>query len=181
MSTTTRLITVAEYDTIPDPPGGRYELRHGELVFMSFVKKPHARVQRNVLAALLARCGEDGEYYPDKEMACRPLPEYELWSIDVALTTTIRWNVTDRWLAGSPELCIEVLSPSNTKREMDDRRETLFRGGCQQFWIIDIDSRTVNTYAADGAMHTYRATDSIPLEPFSNLPLTVAEIFAGLG
>jgi Uma2 family endonuclease len=112
-------------------------------------------------------------------MACRPLPEYEVWSPDVGLTTRERWNATrnDDWLAGSPELAIEVLSPSNTKREMEDRRATLFAGGCQQFWTVDARSRTVTVSTPDGAHQTYTAADSIPLEPYATVPFPVAEIF----
>jgi hypothetical protein len=75
MSTATRLLTVADYDSIPDPPGGRYELHHGQLAFVSYATRQHARAQPNVFAAFLARCGEGGEYYVAMEFACRPLPD----------------------------------------------------------------------------------------------------------
>ena len=177
MSIATRLITVAEYDSIPEPPGGRYELHHGELVFMSFAKKQHARVQRSVFAALFARCGD---YYVGMEFACRPLPEYELWAVDVGATANERWEATsdDDWLAGSPELVIEVLSPSNTKREMDDRRDILFTGGCRQFWTVDYKTRSVTVATPGNPDRTYTGSDSIPLEPFASQPLPLAEIFA---
>ena len=98
----------------------------------------------------------------------------------LACVSKQRWNAakTRDWLAGSPELAIEILSPSNTKREMQDRRETLFRGGCQQFWTVDFDARTVTVSTPDGASKTYIGSDSIPLEPFSSQPLPLAEIFA---
>src|SRR5712692_243196 len=44
-STTTRLMTFAEYELVPNPPGGRYELHHGELVSVPFPKIPHVRAQ----------------------------------------------------------------------------------------------------------------------------------------
>ena len=34
-STPTRLMTFAEYEQVPNPSGGRYELRHGELAVAS--------------------------------------------------------------------------------------------------------------------------------------------------
>jgi Uma2 family endonuclease len=41
-----RLLSVEEYEQIPDPPGGRYELHHGELVFAAFPFKQHKDLQR---------------------------------------------------------------------------------------------------------------------------------------
>jgi Uma2 family endonuclease len=180
MSPATRLVTVEEYAHVPDPPGGRYELRHGVIKFTSFATKQHARVQRNVLGALFARCGSD--YYFTMEFACRPLPEYELWAVDVGLTTTARWNATknDAGLSGSPELAIEVLSPSNTEHEMQDRRETLFQGGCRQFWIVDTKSHAVTVWTHNGKNQIYRGTDSIPLEPYAAAPLPLSKIFAAI-
>jgi hypothetical protein len=35
-ATIPQLLTVEEFNRIPDPPGGRYELRHGEAVFVSY-------------------------------------------------------------------------------------------------------------------------------------------------
>jgi Uma2 family endonuclease len=181
MSTATRLITVAEYDSIPDPPGGRYELQHGELGFATFATKEEAHARRNVFVALFSRCDVDGKYFVGMVFACRPLPGYELWAVDVGVTTTKRWDAAEDkgWLAGSPELAIEILSPSNRKGQMQKRREMLFTGGCLQFWTVDTRKKVVAVFTPNGAVRTYSAADSISLEPYSDRPLTSAEIFAG--
>ena len=41
-------MTFAEYVQIPDPPGERYELYHGELVTVAFPEFSHVRVQRQL-------------------------------------------------------------------------------------------------------------------------------------
>jgi hypothetical protein len=38
--------TVEEYERVPDPPGGRYELHHGELAFPTIPARPHKVLQR---------------------------------------------------------------------------------------------------------------------------------------
>jgi hypothetical protein len=63
---------------------------------------------------------------------------------------------------------------------MQDRRNTLFPGGCRQFWTVDTRSLTVTVFAPDGATKTYTGTDSIALEPYSSEPLPLARIFAGI-
>jgi Uma2 family endonuclease len=42
------LLTVEEFDRIPNPPGGVYELRHGEAVLVTFPGKHHKTLQRRL-------------------------------------------------------------------------------------------------------------------------------------
>ncbi|WP_207691887.1 Uma2 family endonuclease [Desulfonema limicola] len=37
----------------------------------------------------------------------------------------------------APEICIEILSPSNTKNEMEEKKELYFARGTLEFWICD--------------------------------------------
>jgi Uma2 family endonuclease len=36
----------------------------------------------------------------------------------------------------APEICVEVLSPSNTRAEMEEKRELYFEIGCLEFWTV---------------------------------------------
>jgi Uma2 family endonuclease len=49
-----------------------------------------------------------------------------------------------------PELCIEVLSRSNTQAEMNEKRHLFFEGGAQEVWIVDAEG-AVTFYDAEGA------------------------------
>ncbi|MBV8845126.1 MAG: hypothetical protein JO307_20150 [Bryobacterales bacterium] len=51
-TTPTQLMTVAEYDRIPNPPEGVYELYHGELVKVRFPKAPHLKGQQQLRRCL---------------------------------------------------------------------------------------------------------------------------------
>ncbi len=37
----------------------------------------------------------------------------------------------------APELCIEVMSPANSSREMDEKRELYFARGAQEVWLCN--------------------------------------------
>jgi Uma2 family endonuclease len=47
-----------------------------------------------------------------------------------------------------PNLAVEVLSLSNTKREMDRKIDEYFRVGVQLVWLIDPPTRTAEVYTA---------------------------------
>jgi Uma2 family endonuclease len=44
---------------------------------------------------------------------------------------------TNRFFPGGPELAVEILSPNNTRAEIDDRLKDFFASGTQLAWIID--------------------------------------------
>jgi Uma2 family endonuclease len=175
--TETSLLTVEEFAKIPDPPGGRYELHHGECVLVPPPVKEHADIGR-LLARILDRICVG--WIVDKEFAFRPLPEYEVWVADVGMVTEQRWRATQRrgWLSGSPDLVAEVLSPSNTAQEINDRRQTCFQGGCKEFWVLDPKLKTIEVSTPDGQARTYTVNDEIPLDRFAPGKLSVAEVFA---
>jgi Uma2 family endonuclease len=47
-----------------------------------------------------------------------------------------------------PDLAVEVLSPSNTKKEMERKRREYFLGGSKLVWEVDPTRRTVRVYTA---------------------------------
>jgi Uma2 family endonuclease len=55
-----------------------------------------------------------------------------------------RGSILDR----VPDLAIEVLSPSNTKKEMARKRKEYFLGGCTLVWEVDLLKRSVRVYTA---------------------------------
>ena len=42
----------------------------------------------------------------------------------------------NRFFPGAPDLAIEILSPNNTRREIDDRLKDFFASGTQIAWVI---------------------------------------------
>jgi Uma2 family endonuclease len=42
-------------------------------------------------------------------------------------------------LIQAPEICVEVLLPSNAELEMDERRSLYFDAGAKEVWICDLD------------------------------------------
>ncbi len=81
----------------------------------------------------------------------------------------------------APDLCIEVLSPGNTKREMKRKRTDYFTAGVQLVWLIDPAKRTATVYEADDDGTLLAPTDCLDggrLLPGLTLPL--AELFGEL-
>jgi len=171
--TPTKLMTFAEFEQIPDPPGGRYELYHGELVSVAFPEQPHTRAQWQIRRLLESSAADAGIVHT--EMPYRPLPEYEGWRADVAYVSKARWENIDRYLMGAPEIVIEVLSPANRASELADKSDICLANGSLQFWIVDTDLRRGDVFKKDCRFASYKSGQEVPR--FDGT-LTVDAIFA---
>jgi Uma2 family endonuclease len=59
------------------------------------------------------------------------------WASDAFLSANRRSTP----FAEAPEICFEVLSPSNSRIEMDDKRSLYFAAGASEVWVCDKDGR----------------------------------------
>ena len=159
----TRMMTVAEFDQLPESPSCSYELRHGELVKVTRPVLKHVFVQKRLMA-LLDSAGGSGSAVI--EVGFRPLPEHELRIADVAYASGERWAQQDfaGHFRGVPEIVIEVLSPPNTVAEMLDKEQICLENGAKEFWVVDIDRRQVKVSTPDGRTIAYKSGQEIPLQ-----------------
>jgi Uma2 family endonuclease len=160
-TTTTRLLTFEEFQAIPNPTGGFYELHHGELFKVAFPEFKHVRAQWQLRRLLENAAGDAGVV--EKEMPYRPLPEHECWGADVAYISKARWESIDKYLFGAPELVIEVLSPSNTAAELLEKRKLCLENGSREFWTVDPRLCQIEVSTPDGHTIKYKSGQEIPL------------------
>jgi Uma2 family endonuclease len=83
--------------------------------------------------------------------------------------------------AVSPDLAVEVLSPSNTEREIQKKLDDYFTGGTRLAWIIDPVARAARVYHAPDQFTAIDQTGSLTggdVLPGFELPLT--RLFAKL-
>jgi Uma2 family endonuclease len=81
----------------------------------------------------------------------------------------------------APDLAVEVLSESNTRAEMDRKRQEYFRAGTRLVWEVDPRTRTVAIYNSADNPVTLRAADVLDggsVVPGFTLPLS--ELFGEL-
>jgi Uma2 family endonuclease len=82
----------------------------------------------------------------------------------------------------APDLAVEILSPSNTKREMSRKLREYFEAGTRLVWYIDPDPRTVSVFTnpgePTGVLTANDTLDGGDVLPAFTLPLK--DLFAAL-
>ncbi|MBL9145436.1 MAG: Uma2 family endonuclease [Verrucomicrobiaceae bacterium] len=79
----------------------------------------------------------------------RSLPEVAVLTSDGVKGVDVVWISEARIKKGlaadvltiAPEICIEVFSPSNTRNEIDEKKQLYFAAGAEEVWICDRSGR----------------------------------------
>ena len=171
------LITVAQFRQLPEGGEFAYELHYGVLVAVTRPKARHLELQHRLLFRLgpkLAGFGAVRIEYP-----YRPVAEFDLRAADVAVISLKRWDAIDPDdnLHGAPDLVIEVKSPSNTQRQLQELVALCLANGAMECWIVDTERKSVSVVRSEGAAVVYNSGATIPLASFGSGELAVDEIF----
>lgn len=132
---------------------------YGQLV-MSPLKPQHGRMQSRLdvmLAAHVQHAGEGAVEFAIETSKGVKAP-------DVVWMSSERWAKLPDGIEASPfapELCIEVLSKSNTSAEIDEKRRLYFEYGALEVWICDMDGR-MHFYDANGERSTSEIVPTFP-------------------
>ena len=177
---TKALLTVDDFVLLPESVDGgdvRYELVEGELIQVSPTMPVHNRV-RGKLERLLAAFVEQrglGEVLAEQA--------FHLFSNtvripDVSFVQASRRLDPHRMPEGAPDLAVEVVSPSNTPREIDQRISDYFAAGCRRVWVVYPEDREVYIHGLAGVTRR-RAGDLLEdTELLPGFALKVSEFFA---
>lgn len=82
---------------------------------------------------------------------------------------------------GAPELVIEILSPGNSRREMNEKFELYQEAGVQEYWLVEPAEEIVLVYVLNEQeryIGLKPATDFVDSPLFPDLKISVENIFA---
>jgi Uma2 family endonuclease len=146
-----KIWTDEELEALPKD-GHKYELLEGDLI-MSPVHLNHSIVCMRITSRLLhfVEPRALGQLL-DSSIGCR-LAEDLLLSPDVSFVSKERLKkiglVPDKFLAGAPDLVVEVLSPSDRMRQINRKLDHYFEYGTKLAWLVNWRKQQVQVYTAD--------------------------------
>jgi len=171
--------TLDEFLKLPNPPAGHLELHHGEVILAPPRKYRHAKIQYALLKLLepfLSQYGVIMSEFPFR------VPGQEAWQADIGFVREDRdreAEISD-FLMGAPDLVVEVLSPSNSMDDMNDKMDVCMANGCLSFWVVDPKRRVVSVTEGLVTKH-YLESMFIPLSDPLTGTIPVAGIFGKPG
>ena len=166
------LFTLEEFIARPERDDWqKEELIEGELIVSPGAKVSHAYIVDEIRKGL--RPLEEQGFVISNDFSCilrprsMPIP-------DLAVVGRERWNAAakaDAWLEDSPELVIEVSSPSN--RKLHVKASVYLEHGAEQVWIVYPKRHSVIVYTLEGSSEA-RSDEAVE---FRGVRIAVADIF----
>jgi len=112
---------------------------------------------------------------------CFPTDPYRVRRPDLAVVLTRHFD-PDNWVEGHlripPDIAIEILSPNDRVRDLDEKLDDYRSAGVSLVWIVKPERRSVVVYRADGSQQPLMEHDTLTGEPvLPGFSVVVASLF----
>ena len=176
--------TYADYKEWELDEGERYELINGEAYAMSAPSTQHQAIHRELF-------GQFFVFLRGKtcQLFSAPLDVRLFYEEDESDDTVVQPDIVvicDKAKIGpegcrvAPDLVIEILSPSNTAIEMEQKLKLYQEAGVREYWIVDPENNglTVYLFQKDVIVKTYKNTDTVAVTILPGLSIALEQVFA---
>lgn len=173
---TKTLLTVDEFKPLFESRKGWCELVEGEVVAVSPGMFLHNRVRDRLLHLLMTFLESHKIGMAIAEQPFHLFGDTVRYP-DIAFVVSGRVLPPAEFPKGAPDLAVEVISPSNTMREMDQKVSDYFAAGSKQVWLVYPEHREVYIHGLAGV--TRRAAKDLLEEPdlLPGFSVTVSSLF----
>lgn len=144
----TKAMTVDEFYELPEPEdGSKLELVKGEIIVMPNPGVEHGEIQVNIASLIwtflrknkIGRVVTESGVVTERDDDSVRGPDVSYYSKErlPLLRQVVKYNDLP------PDLCVEVVSPSNTKKELRTKIQEYFTVGVRMVWILEPEDRSV--------------------------------------
>jgi Uma2 family endonuclease len=181
MSAVKTLLSAEQFDNYPFEEDKRYELDEGELIEMTRPAYLHNRVLKNLTFALESyfRNHRNGEVLLSENLyaftpATRLAPDAAVILGDRSA------ELRDaKVIPIVPEICAEVLSPSETPGRIHRKLRHYFTAGVKEVWLIDPESAAVEVWTGPHLPdHELAGEQTLASELLPGFALALSQLFA---
>jgi Uma2 family endonuclease len=147
-------LTYREYRHFPDD-GRRHEVIDGDHYVSPAPETYHQTLSSRILVQLYRQIVEAG-----KGVVFHAPTDVELSQVDIVQPDLLcirherRFIVSPSRVVGTPDLIVEILSPTNRPHDLELKRAMYERTGVPEYWIVDPADHTVTALVLEG--HQYR-------------------------
>lgn len=138
--------TYEEYRALPET-GPRYQLVDGDLLMSPAPTFWH----QELIARLFWEVRGFVEQHRLGKALCAPLDvilsDEDVFQPDIVFVSVKRKSaIVPEGIRGTPDLCVEVLSPSSRDLDLKTKRRLYARYGLPELWIVDPDANTLQVF-----------------------------------
>ena len=160
--------------------GMHRELLEGELQILAPPKSGHSKIATRTFKELLVwEANGLGSVYA--EAGYRVTDNPPTWiEPDVSFVRRERVLATDDadYFIGAPDLAVEIVSPSESARDLERKIKLLLAGGSRAVWVLYPLLQQVRVFLPDGTSYTLGMSDSLSAGQFlADWEVPVSKLF----
>jgi Uma2 family endonuclease len=180
MATATNLMTWAAFEGLPSGDGLHREIIEGELQTLPPPKSLHSLVARAIFKILLGleaqakgRALVEAGYKLSNDPPTWVQPDASFLS-----NARVQSTAQKEYFEGAPELAVEIVSPSESARDLNKKVRLLLQAGCLAVWVIYAEEQLVVIHRPDGTSATVKPGDTLTAAYLADgWSVPVAELF----
>lgn len=156
----------AEIVSVLPDDGKRYELVYGELKMMSPTGGLHGRVAMRIGSMLEqhVRTNQLGEVFAAETGFLLSTDPDTVRAPDAAFVTAHNFQGLDEvreFLPVAPDLVVEVVSPSDSSSDVEEKANSWIRFGVRLVLVVDPANRSIRAYREQASINVYFAGDHV--------------------
>jgi Uma2 family endonuclease len=173
--------TYGHYAALPDD-GKRYEIVNGVLYMSPSPSIPHQRISGRIFRYLSAYVEDAGLGLVLEAPTDVILSPNNVFQPDVfvVLNTGLE-KIKDLYVAGAPDLVVEVSSPSTAIHDRNKKYYAYSRAGVTEYWIVDPGTRSVEVLTLEGgeylSLGVFRGQATLPSKIVPAFSVHVEQFF----
>ena len=168
-----------EYTCFPDD-GRRHEILDGEHFVNPAPETYHQTLSRRIQFQLYQQIELPGHGQVYNAPTDVQLSEHDICQPDLILVLAAkRTIITPTKIKGTPDLLVEILSPSSAKTDRELKKELYRRAGVPEYWIVDPEEHVVEQYllAAGDYVLGGGHTESVELQVISDVRVDLGQVW----
>jgi Uma2 family endonuclease len=176
-----RPFTYRHYTLLPED-GRQWELIDGEFYVSPAPTPWHQTVSRRIQYALMTMLEEAGIAEVFDAPVDLLLHDTTCVQPDLVVVRCRRAHlVTRRAIEGTPDLVVEILSPSTRDRDLELKREVYEKFSVPEYWIVDPEEAAIDQHVLDPQRLTLRrrwtGAQTLDSPGFPEIRLDLARVF----
>ncbi len=124
------------------------QLINGELIMSPAPAPNHQRVSRKLFKVIDKAIGDIGElFYSPIDLY---IDNRNVFQPDIVYLSEVSKSfLTGRGIEGPPDLVVEIISPSNSYTDRNQKKSSYLDFGVKEYWIIDPGNETIEIYTPE--------------------------------
>ncbi len=167
-----------DYAKIPDD-GQRHEIVDGEHFVNPAPTPYHQTVSRRLQFQLYSQLETRGLGEVFDAPIDVQLSDHDIVQPDLAVVLSRNKSIiTSTRIRGTPDLIVEILSPSSVKLDRVHKKGLYQRTGVPEFWIVDPAQRSIEQHVlVDGIFQLQPTAETIPLAVVKGIAVTIRDVW----